>query len=89
MYAVIVFLVIGYLYSIHFFASSKLQHHENNMDNSRASILINRAFSDIGDTGPIYFLLDVNKIRIVYTDGYFRRNGAAYGSTISMTKNGY
>ena len=59
------------------------------MYKSRVYISIYRTGSSVGETIPTGFLPAGNKSNIFYTDDYLIRHGAADGSKILMTNNGY
>ena len=59
------------------------------MDNSKVAISICISDSVGEDTGPKGFTPAVNTLHTSYTGDYLIRRGGVYGSTISMTDNGY
>ena len=59
------------------------------MGDSRVSISIYRTVSAGGQTRPKIVLPSGKKLRISYNGDYLIRHGAADGSTILMTDNGY
>lgn len=63
--------------------------HEKNTADSRVSITIYRIGAASGDTGPTAFLPPGVKVKKGFTPAFLKQHGAAHGSCIVMTANGF